>query len=193
MFAALRSPRVVRGSTSAESTAPVYNEAGNLLVPADYREWVFLSSGVDMVYGPKAAKSQGRSVFDNVFVPSQAYHSFQAKGTWPDKTVLVVEIRAADTNPSINNGGHSQGAATGMEAHVKDTSRFPGGWAFFDVNAGKGTLIPQSADCYSCHRDHAAVDTTFVQFYPTLLPIARSKGTLSPAFLKVFGAGEPPR
>jgi len=28
------------------------------------------------------------------------------------------------------------------------------------------------------------VDTTFVQFYPTLLPIARSKGTLSDSYVK---------
>jgi hypothetical protein len=40
-------------------------------------------------------------------------------------------------------------------------------------------MIPHSADCYSCHTDHAAVDTTFVQFHPTLLPIATARGTLS--------------
>ena len=45
-------------------------------------------------------------------------------------------------------------------------------------------MIPTSAGCYSCHAAHAAVDTTFVQFYPTLLPIAKSKGTLSAAYLK---------
>jgi hypothetical protein len=28
------------------------------------------------------------------------------------------------------------------------------------------------------------VDTTFVQFYPTLMPIAKLKGTLSVAYLK---------
>jgi hypothetical protein len=28
------------------------------------------------------------------------------------------------------------------------------------------------------------VDTTFVQFYPTLLDIARQKGTLSPGYMK---------
>jgi hypothetical protein len=44
--------------------------------------------------------------------------------------------------------------------------------------------MPQSAACYSCHTDHGAVDTTFVQFYPTLLPIAKAKTTLSPAYLK---------
>ena len=45
-------------------------------------------------------------------------------------------------------------------------------------------MIPTSTDCYSCHAAHAAVDTTFVQFYPTLLPIATSKGTLSAAYQK---------
>jgi hypothetical protein len=45
-------------------------------------------------------------------------------------------------------------------------------------------MIPQSADCYSCHAEHGAVDTTFVQFYPTLLPIAKAKATLSPAYVK---------
>jgi len=43
-------------------------------------------------------------------------------------------------------------------------------------------MIPLAADCYSCHAAHAAVDTTFVQFYPTLLPIATAKGTLSTAY-----------
>lgn len=188
---AVSPPRIVHGNSLPDSNTLVYSKEGNLLIPANYREWVFLSSGIDMVYGPKAAMSQGHSMFDNVFVPAQAYRYFLANGTWPDRTVLVLEVRGADTNPSINHGGHSQGALMGIEAHVKNTAKFPGGWAFFDVSEGKGTLIPQTATCYSCHRDHAAVDTTFVQFYPTLLPIATSKGTLSRAYLKEFGAGEP--
>jgi hypothetical protein len=34
------------------------------------------------------------------------------------------------------------------------------------------------------------VDTTFVQFYPTLLPIAKSKGTLSASYQKEVAAAE---
>jgi hypothetical protein len=49
-------------------------------------------------------------------------------------------------------------------------------------------MIPQTEDCYSCHADHGAVDTTFVQFYPTLMPIAKSKGTLAAAYLKEVAA-----
>ena len=45
-------------------------------------------------------------------------------------------------------------------------------------------MMPTSAACYSCHAQHAAVDTTFVQFDPTLLPIAQSHHTLSPTYLK---------
>ena len=40
-----------------------------------------------------------------------------------------------------------------------------------------------SATCYSCHPANGAVDNTFVQFYPTLLAIAKEKGTLNPAYL----------
>ncbi|MGB6744077.1 MAG: cytochrome P460, partial [Terracidiphilus sp.] len=39
----------------------------------------------------------------------------------------------------------------------------------------------------------AAVDTTFVQFYPTLLPIAQKKGTLSASFLKESTDAAPTR
>jgi len=45
-------------------------------------------------------------------------------------------------------------------------------------------MFPTEMECYSCHAQHTAVDTTFVQFYPTLIEIAKKKGTLSAAYLK---------
>ena len=73
-----------------------------------------------------------------------------------------------------------------LEIHVKDTARFPGNWAFFVSADGRapGKLMPQTANCYSCHQDHGAVDTTFVQFYPTLFAIAQEKGTISASYLE---------
>ena len=69
----------------------------------------------------------------------------------------------------------------GLEVHVKDARRFPGGWAFFAFRSrDPAEPIAFSADCYSCHKEHAAVDTTFVQFYPTLLEVASERGTLLP-------------
>jgi aspartate oxidase len=80
----------------------------------------------------------------------------------------------------------------GLEAHVKDTARFKGGWGFFSFDGtSPADRIATTASCYACHQTHAAADTTFVQFYPTLLPIATKRGTLSPAYLAESGAPPP--
>jgi hypothetical protein len=173
------------------ANAPAYSKDGRLLFPSYYREWVFLSSGVDMSYNPKA-EAAGHTMFDNVFVNPEAYQKFLQTGTWPDKTVLVLEGRMGMDKGSINQRGHFQGTQLmGFEVHVKDETRFPGKWAFFDFdNEVSGSLFPKEAACYSCHADHAAVDTTFVQFYPTLLPIAKQKQTLSESYLKEEAAGK---
>ena len=125
-------------------------------------------------------------MFDNVFVNPAAYREFLKTGTWPDKTVMVLEGRRAEQKVSINKRGRSQSAyLVGLEVHVKDAT-LPGGWGFFEFDAGKDSakIVPRPASCYSCHEMHAAVDTTFVQFYPTLIGVAAEKKTLSPEFLK---------
>jgi hypothetical protein len=175
-----------QASPNKENSAnlPVYTADGNLKFPTEYRQWVYLTSGVDMSYSPNM--SMDHSMFDNVFVNPEAYRAFLQTGTWPDKTMLVLEGRMAGSRGSINKTGHFQtGEIMGREVHLKDEVRFPGKWAFFNSDDGvTGKLLPKEMDCYSCHEQHGAVDTTFVQFYPTLLEIARKKNTLSAAYLK---------
>ena len=163
---------------------PSYTADGRLKYPADYREWVFLTSGLDMSYNP-AATAAAQSVFDNVFVNPAAYRAFVKTGTWPDGTIFVLENRGGEGNHSINKRGKTQTAdVTGMEIHVKD-SKIKGDWAFYSFDDKvSAKLIDRPASCYTCHEAHGAVDTTFVQFYPTLMPIAKEKATLSPEFLK---------
>jgi hypothetical protein len=169
---------------AAGASTPAYAANGDLLPVGNYREWTYVTSGVEMSY---TAKPADMPMFDNVFVSPEAYRSFLATGTWPDKTILVLEVREAKSKGSINQSGHFQGTQLmGLEVHVKDEARFPGKWAFFDFDSPEkaGTLIPEGAPCYSCHAAHAAVDTTFVQFYPTLLPVAENKKTLSESYQK---------
>lgn len=165
---------------AADPDALQYTSDGQMLRPPNYREWIYLSSGLGMTYGPIQSAARDREpMFDNVFVSRPAYKSFLETGKWPDKTVLVLEVRASQSKGSINNGGHYQSDVMGMETHVKDGGK----WLFYGFQKGAptGKAIPLTANCYSCHAEHGAVDTTFVQFYPTLIPIAKTKGTLSPA------------
>jgi hypothetical protein len=150
----------------------------DLMRPDNYREWVWLSSGLGMAYGPNAS-SRPNPPFDNVFVTPESYRAFLQTGTWPDKTMFVLELRSSTTEGSINKGGHFQGNLIGIEVEVKDEKRFPGKWAFFEFgrSAASAKPLPQSASCYSCHAQNGAVDNTFVQFYPTLIEVAKTKGT----------------
>lgn len=166
----------------ATQQKPEYTSDAQLRFPEHYREWVYLSSGFDMSYNP--AMQMDHHMFDNVFVNPEAFRAFMKTGKWPDKTMFVLETRRADSKGSINQAGNYQDTSVmGLDVHVKDEARFPGKWAFFGFGTGKtAKMIPQSADCYSCHTSHGAVDSTFVQFYPTLLPIAKDKGTLTPEY-----------
>ena len=86
-------------------------------------------------------------------------------------------VGCAQEEFSINKNGRVQTKVVGIEAHVKDSAR--GGWAFYGFNDGgdKGKPFPKTADCYSCHEQNGSTDTTFVQFYPTLIEPSKKMGT----------------
>jgi hypothetical protein len=183
---------VYHGSASAQDAAadgPVFTSAGELTRPANYREWVFLTSGLGMTYGPAASAAGRPPIFDNVFVTRAAYREFMRSGTWPDKTMFILELRRGETNVSINNGGQTQGDVVALEAAVKDVERFgeTGGWGYFNLGSPSTPVtaakpLEKSASCYSCHSTHTAVDNTFVQFYPELFAVAKKMGTVKATY-----------
>ena len=169
--------------------APAFTSAGQLVRPLDYRSWVFVTSGLGMTYGPAKPAEGQPPLFDNVFVTRDAYDEFLRSGTWPDKTMFILEGRRAEANVSINNGGHTQGQMAFMEAAVKDTARFKntGGWGYFSFDSRGGLVesaaaLPPTASCYACHSANTAVDNTFVQFYPELFAVAKARGTVKATY-----------
>jgi hypothetical protein len=163
-------------AASEQPFAPTYTTDGLIVPPTGYREWVYLSSGLDMSYSERAGNA-GHSMFDNVFVDPAAWAAFKRTGHWPDKTTFVLELRAASSQGSILKKGQYQASEVmGMELHVRDDAR--GGWGFYGVEGGKpAKRLPKSEACYACHEQHGAVDTTFTQFYPTARPIAEQAGS----------------
>jgi hypothetical protein len=163
---------------SSDSQKPRYT-GGKLIRPEDYREWIFLSSGLGMAYNPSPGNHE---MFTNVFVPQWAYRQFLASGKWPDKAIFVVEDRESQSEGSINKGGHFQADLMGIGVEVKDENQFPDKWAYFNFTADTKTAEANpKAACWQCHDDHAAVEHTFVQFYPTLKQMAKKFGTYRPA------------
>src|ERR1035438_1172648 len=112
-------------ATAPSASGPEYTSDGQLKLPENYREWVYLSTGFDMSYSASAMQMD-HHMFDNVFVNPEAYRSFQQTGTWPDKTMLMLENRMAEGKGSINQKGNFQSTdRMGVEVHVKDEARFP--------------------------------------------------------------------
>jgi len=167
---------LLAASDNASPDRPQYTVENKLVRPADYREWIFLSAGLGMNYNPQAG---GHEMFTNVFVPQWAYQEFLKSGQWPDKTTFVVEERGATSKGSINKTGHYQTTdLMGIGVEVKDETRFPDKWAYFNFEEdGKAAEANPKAACWQCHDQHAAVEHSFVQFYPTLKPIAKKFGT----------------
>jgi hypothetical protein len=164
---------------------PRYNADGSLQLPKNYRDWIYLSSGLGMTYGPAASANTQNPAFDNVFVNPSSYRAFVETGHWPDQTMFILEVRNATGHGSINNGGHFQSDIRAIEAEVKDEKRFPQKWAFFGFGRkDTATPNPATSSCNQCHGANAAVENTFVQFYPTLLEIAKAKGTLNASYLR---------
>jgi hypothetical protein len=158
------------------SPKPQYDAKGGLLRPADYRDWEFLSAGYGMNYSPAPGSHE---MFTNVFVQHWAYQSFLQSGKWPDQTMFVIDERDAGSKSSINKHGHYQTDLMGLAVEVKDSTHNPDTWAYygFDADGKSAEAMPKGNSCFTCHDAHAAVEHSFVQFYPTLKPVAKKFGT----------------
>ena len=167
-------------SDQPQSSAPQFTSDGKLVRPAGYRKWVYVSSGYGMSYSQSPG---GMQMFTNVFVSPSSYDSFVANGKWPDKTMFVLEVYGSTSRGSINKHGSYQTDLSGLDVEVKDEARFADKWAYFNFSETAKSAsadTPSRNDCWKCHEQNAAVEHSFVQFYPELLKIARAKGTIKP-------------
>jgi hypothetical protein len=167
-----------RAAGQPQSAAPQFAADGKLVRPEGYRKWVYVSSGYGMSY---SQSSSGMQMFTNVFVTPAAYDHFVANGKWPDKTMFVLEVYASTSHGSINKHGSYQTELSGLDVEVKDAARFADKWAYFNFDSATKAAsadTPSKNDCWKCHDQNAAVEHSFVQFYPELLRIARTKGTI---------------
>jgi cytochrome P460 len=148
--------------------APAYDATGALLRPEGYREWVFVGASLGLSYA-EANPDDGPGTFHNVYLRPESYETFKRTGRFPDRTVLVLELHEAASKVAPSRHGLFEGRRIAVEAAVKD-ARLRDGWGYFSFGDGwerSAKALPREA-CFECHRQHAAADNVFVQFYPVL-------------------------
>jgi hypothetical protein len=181
IFAIEKSPHAAAARSPLPAVGPEFTSDGKLVRPETYRKWVFLSSGYGMSYSQKASDDPDHLMFTNVFVPPADYDYFLQHGNWPDQTMFVLEVYGSQSKGSINQRGHFQTEPMGLDVEVKDASKFPDKWAYYTFDNGQKSseaISPGKNDCWKCHDQNAAVEHSFVQFYPALLNIARNRKTI---------------
>ena len=96
----LLSPLLMLLGATQGLAMPKYTAAGELIAPLDYRDWIFLTSGVNMNYSDRPS-GMGHDMVDNVFVDPASWRAFKTTGRWPNGTTFVKEARIGSSNGSI--------------------------------------------------------------------------------------------
>jgi hypothetical protein len=178
----------------AARTDPPAQKGPQLLFPSDYRQWVYLSSGLDMKYKTEVLPCEPSCppLFENVFVRPDAYSAFLKNRVWPTGTVMVLEKRCAAKNVSIDTNGSVQEKLYLVAASQKAAEN---GWNYYifgydpksncagpdpDFSGQQQSPISNSdpaiaGECWQCHHDNGKIDNTFTQFYPTLNRLTAQK------------------
>jgi hypothetical protein len=152
---------------------PRYNAEGALLLPADYRQWVFVGSSLGLSY---SEGQQGAEMFHETLMEPTAYKHFVATGTFREGTMLALMIHGTGEKVLPARRGRFASDVHSVEMAVKDSSHRREGWAYYDFG-GMSALrtsaqaMPKEA-CYTCHVQHAKRDNVFLQFYPLLAEAA---------------------
>jgi hypothetical protein len=146
---------------------PRFAADGRLLRPEGVDRWVLV--GASLGQGYTDATEVGPGMFHRVYLESSAYEHFLGTGEFREGTMLALVIRRPERRVPPSRTGWTEGDLVTLEMAVKDRSRFPGGWAYFDFgSAGESAAAIPRERCASCHAQHAAIDNVFVQFYPQL-------------------------
>ena len=157
-----------------------YDAAGKLKQPVGYRKWVQI--GTPLTPNDMNGGEASFPEFHAVYMDPESFAHYERTGEFRDGTVLVKELSSVGSKQATSGNGYFMGEFTGLEASVKDRSRFkdePGNWAYFSFGheyplkeaVAKGAAV----SCNQCHQTSAAEDYVFTQYYPVLRSAAPKK------------------
>lgn len=167
------------GAPSRPRYLPEYTASGDLLLPKNFHEWVYVGSPLT----PNALNNgqAGFPEFHNVYIEPGSYEIYQKTNVFPEGTIFFKELQLTlpsqfpdGSRTELSGRGYFPGPFNGADVTVKDTKRFAdtGGWGYFNFNhhepkAPTATVMPKDK-CAWCHIASAKKDDVWTQFYPLL-------------------------
>ncbi|GAB4542707.1 MAG: hypothetical protein Tsb0010_19540 [Parvularculaceae bacterium] len=152
------------------ASVPEFNENGELIIPDDIDEWVFLGTMLGPQYAAGEFNPDAPGLFHTALMEPTAYRAFLESGEFADGTMFALIFRQALDRMSIHESGFVMGELMQTEIHLKDSERFPDGYNFYVYAPGADVAraLPTPNGCIECHSAHGAYDGVFAQFYPIL-------------------------
>lgn len=159
-----------------------FNAEDELVRPTGYREWIYIGAPLtpnDMNNGQAAFPE-----FHNVYIDPVSWEHWKSTGEFREGMLIVKELVSVGGKSSSSGAGYFMGDYIGLEAVVKDSSRFPDadknlGFFRFTTDNHKGLHKVSKAlpaeSCAACHAANAKQAGIFVQHYP-VLRAAKAKG-----------------
>ena len=180
VIAALMVAAVHTAQADKTGWGPKWTSDGNLKLPTNFHEWVYLGSPLT----PHALNGGAAPFpeYHNVYVQPEAYRAYRQSGKWPEGTIMLKELQLTrpakhedGSSEEVSGRGYFPAALNGIDISVKDSRRFAdtNGWGFFNFGhhappyAKTAAALPKDA-CAGCHIQHAD-NMVFSKFYKPIL------------------------
>jgi len=153
---------------ASEVNARPKASTNELLLPANYREWVKVSPATAGL-----PEHKHKHVASQLFVEPKSFEHFRQTGQWPDHTVIVLELSSG--KPSASHD------VMGLEAAVKNEAQFPDTWTYYGIVYDRpqqpAVKIKAEKEC-DCDQ---TLDSMLAMAFPTLRAVINAKpSTMSP-------------
>jgi len=140
-------------------------EKASVAYPTGYRKWAFVKSMV--IYSDKHPLFAEFGGLHHVYANAEAMRALVKGGTFPDGSVLVLDLHEAKDE----NGAWVEGSRKLVGVMEKDRARFKatGGWGFEAFKGGsqtERTVTDASAQCFACHQKQKDNDFVFSGYLP---------------------------
>ena len=164
-----------QSSKPPKDQLPQFTSDGKLIRPTGYQEWVMVGASTGLSYAesqPTPVAGAAPGMFHNVYLQPWAYRYAMDHGAFPENAMFVLTFFEPSRKSTPARGGFYEGQRiAGFEVHLKRKDLDSTGWGFFGFGSDTSppaTRQPSALACYSCHKNEAAFDNAFVQFYPAL-------------------------